>query len=71
MDFKRTVDVGAKVNMFKCFILIVDVCGVYYAAPCITLDSDQDSDSDDCTDDAATVIFKSSPYSSPAPGRSH
>ena len=43
--------------------------GVFYAAPCITLDSDVDSDSDDCTDDAATVIFKPSPYSSPAPGR--
>ena len=39
--------------------------GVFFAQP-VTLDSDSDSDVD--TDDAQTVIFKSSPYSSPGPG---
>ena len=39
--------------------------GVFFAQP-VTLDSESDSDVD--TDDAQTVIFKSSPYSSPGPG---
>merc|ERR1719210_2866182 len=39
--------------------------GVFFAQ-LVTLDSDSDSEVD--TDDAQTVIFKSSPYSSPGPG---
>ena len=41
---------------------VAPVEGIFYAKPAI-LDSDSDSDFD--TDDAQTVIFKSSPYSSP------
>ena len=49
----------------------VPVSGIFYAE-LVTLDSDTDSDDDeDMTDDAATVIFKPSPYSSPAPGELH
>ena len=40
--------------------------GVFFAQ-LVTLDSDSDSEVD--TDDAQTVIFKSSPYSSPGPGK--
>ena len=40
--------------------------GVFYAQPVTVLSSDSESDID--TDDAQTVIFKSSPYSSPGPG---
>ena len=43
----------------------VPVEGVYYAEPCLLLDSE--SESDEGTDDAVTVIFRPSPYSSPAP----
>ena len=40
--------------------------GVFFAQPVTILSSDSESDID--TDDAQTVIFKSSPYSSPGPG---
>ena len=40
--------------------------GVFFAQPVTVLSSDSESDID--TDDAQTVIFKSSPYSSPGPG---
>lgn len=40
--------------------------GVFFAQPVTLLSSDSESDID--TDDAQTVIFKSSPYSSPGPG---
>ena len=46
--------------------------GIFYAEP-VTIDSedsdDEEDEDDDVTDDAATVIFKPSPYSSPAPGQ--
>ena len=40
--------------------------GLFFAQPVTILSSDSESDID--TDDAQTVIFKSSPYSSPGPG---
>ena len=40
--------------------------GLFFAQPVTVLSSDSESDID--TDDAQTVIFKSSPYSSPGPG---
>ena len=40
--------------------------GLFFAQPVTVLSSDSESDVD--TDDAQTVIFKSSPYSSPGPG---
>ena len=51
-----------------------DPVGVFFAQPCVILDSDSDTDDEDeeeeeATDDAVTVILKQSPYSSPAPGR--
>ena len=47
-----------------------DPAGVFFAQPCVILDSDSDTDDDEeeATDDAVTVILKQSPYSSPAPG---
>ena len=48
-----------------------DPAGVFFAQPCVILDSDSDTDDEDeeeATDDAVTVILKQSPYSSPAPG---
>ena len=52
-----------------------DPAGVFFAQPCVILNSDSDSDTDEeedeeeATDDAVTVILKQSPYSSPAPGK--
>ena len=49
-----------------------DSAGVFFAQPCVILDSDSDTedeeDEEEATDDAVTVILKQSPYSSPAPG---
>lgn len=48
-----------------------DPAGVFFAQPCVILDSDSDTEEEDeeeATDDAVTVILRQSPYSSPAPG---
>lgn len=50
-------------------LLLLDPSGVFFAEPCVILDSDSDTDEEEeATDDAVTVILKQSPYSSPAPG---
>ena len=44
---------------------------MFFAQPCVILDSDSDTEEEDeeeATDDAVTVILRQSPYSSPAPG---
>ena len=59
-------------NLIKVLVVGVPVSGIFYAEP-VTIDSedsdDEEDEDDDVTDDAATVIFKPSPYSSPAPGQ--
>ena len=64
--------VGRQIKPSTIHKLDISVSGIFFAEP-VLLDSDEDSDDEDeedeDTNDAATVIFKQSPYSSPAPGK--